>query len=263
VGRSIAERRNEILKLDIFDYDRFKLHNGYRLGAFNIFACIATMPEINLLGTRNRLLRKLTRDGILAYKKKSFFVEKRTEESKFNSDVFTYKDLYLSGYWQNENYFLSIRELLLEELTLKEPIGTVASTYYESIKKTNSVAVHIRRGDYINADWTIGVDYYKKAYELMKSKVDNPSFFVFSDDISWCKENLCFLDNPRFVEGTNSELDDFELMRVAKHNIVANSSYSWWAAWLNSNDDKIVIAPKIWFQNRRDFSPQPESWLTV
>lgn len=260
IGRSIAHKNGDILKLDNIDYIKHKMHNGYRLNVFNIDEKIASTCEINRFGTRSRVLRKLVRMGICGYKK-AFYVEKPENETKFDEKVFTYKNLYLSGYWQNENYFLDIRDILLQEFTLKIPIK--AEKYMNMIENTNSISLHVRRGDYLKLDWFIGVDYYKNAVKFIYQKVQNPVFFIFSDDIKWCKENLNFIDNPIFIENTISEVEDLELMKNTKHNIIPNSSFSWWAAWLNTNKNKIVIAPKIWFRDRKDFNPVPNSWIKL
>ncbi|MDR2789686.1 MAG: alpha-1,2-fucosyltransferase [Campylobacteraceae bacterium] len=260
-GRAIAYKNNDILKLDSIDYAKYKVHNGYRLNAFNINEQIASMHEINNFGAKNRILGKLARMGIYQYKKETFYIEMSKNETKFDEKVFLYKNLYLSGYWQNEKYFLDIRDILLKEFTLKIPVKL--NEYIDIIKNSNSVSLHVRRGDYLMHDGFIGIEYYKNAVKFISQKIQNPTFFIFSDDIKWCKENLNFINNPIFVENTGSELEDLELMKNTKHNIIANSSFSWWAAWLNTNKDKIVIAPKVWFKSRVGFDPVPESWTKI
>ncbi|MDR0580024.1 MAG: alpha-1,2-fucosyltransferase [Campylobacteraceae bacterium] len=261
IGRAVAHRNSDILKLDISGFATYKLHNGYRLNAFNIDEKIADINEIKCLGKKNRVLRKLAKIGIL--KKSTFYAEKSENETKFDEKVFLYKDLYLDGYWQNEKYFLDIRDMLIDEFTLKKPVGKNADEYMSIIKNTNSVSVHVRRGDYLVLNGFIGIDYYQNTIKFISQKVQNPAFFIFSDDIKWCKENLNFIDKPIFIENTANELEDLELMKNAKHNIIPNSSFSWWAAWLNANKDKIVIAPKIWFKDRDGFDPVPESWIKI
>jgi hypothetical protein len=263
VGRAIAHKNGDILKLDITGFENYNLHNGYRLNSFNIDEQIASINEIKHFGSRNRILRKLARMGIYSYKKETFCVEKIKNETKFDPKVFTYKNLYLSGYWQNENYFLDIKDMLLNEFTLKTPVGENSIKYMELMKNTKSVSLHIRRGDYLIYDGFIGINYYKNAVQFISQKIKNPTFFIFSDDIQWCKQNINFIDNLIFIENIANELEDLELMKNAKHNIIANSSFSWWGAWLNQNKDKMVIAPKIWFKNRAEIDPVPESWSKI
>ncbi|MDR1614938.1 MAG: alpha-1,2-fucosyltransferase [Campylobacteraceae bacterium] len=262
IGRAITHKNSDILKLDITGFKNYKLHNGYRLNAFNIDEKIADISEIKRFGVKNRVLRKLIRMGIFGYKK-TFYVEKPENETKFDPKVFLYQNLYLSGYWQNEKYFSDIRDIIVKEFTLKKSISENIAKYMKLIKNSSSVSIHIRRGDYLNADASLGIEYYKKALEYIRERINNPSFFIFSDDISWCKENLNFIINPIFIESTTSELEDLELMKNVKHNIIANSSFSWWAAWLNENEEKIVIAPKVWFKNRAGFDPVPEAWIKL
>jgi hypothetical protein len=266
-GRAVAY--NNICKLDISIYKKYKIHNGYRLNSFKIKEEFATDKEISFLGVNKRIFIKLARMGI--YKKDTLYVEKERDYTKFNDKVFSYKNLYLSGCWQNENYFLRIRDILIQEFTLKVNISDNANDYLHLIKDGNSISVHVRRGDYLKTNksfkmkdgWFIGVDYYKNAVEYIKTKVKNPHFFIFSDDIEWCKKNLNFIKNPIFVENTSNELEDFALMKYCKYNIIPNSSFSWWAAWLNENKDKIVIAPKVWFKHRDGFDPVPDSWVKL
>jgi hypothetical protein len=263
IGRAVAHKNSDILKLDIRGFARYKLHSGYILNAFNIDEKIADINDIKRLGYRNRFLRRLAKMGIFNYKKSTFYAEKPEYESKFDEKVFSYKDVYLYGYWQNEKYFLDIRDILINEFTLKKPIGKNADKYMSLITNTNSVSIHVRMGDYLELGWFIGIEYYKRALKCICNKVTDPTFFIFSNDIEWCKENLNFIDNPVFVENTANELEDFELMKNAKHNIIANSTFSRWAAWLNTNNDKIVIAPKIWTNVRDSFCPVPETWVKI
>lgn len=165
-------------------------------------------------------------------------------------------NFYLEGYWQTEKYFQSIREQLLTEITLKDQYSEKARAISDSIFSTTSVSLHLRRGDYItNPNYNkihgvCSIEYYQEAIKRIEQKIPNPYFFVFSDDIEWVKENLTHtMKNVTFVSGRNfRDEEELLLMSECKHNIIANSSFSWWAAWLNKNNDKIVIAPKEWFK---------------
>ncbi len=123
--------------------------------------------------------------------------------------------------------------------------------YLNSIKNSNSVSLHVRRGDYLKIKNinVLDVDYYMKAVDYIKKNVEKPMFYIFSDDLDWCKNNLGFLNNCNYVDLTQTEIDDLKLMSFCQHNIIANSSFSWWGAWLNQNPKKIVIAPKEWLIN--------------
>ena len=182
-------------------------------------------------------------------KRKSYLKEKRS--SYFDASVFKNDDVYLDGYWQNELYFSDIREELLRDLTSISSMSELGVVYMEGIKKSNSVSLHVRRGNYLNLKNfnVLDIDYYMKAVEYIRKNVEKPTFYIFSDDLEWCKNSLGFLDNCIFVDSTKTEIDDLKLMSFCKHNIIANSSFSWWGAWLNQNCKKTVIAPKDWLLN--------------
>ena len=180
---------------------------------------------------------------------------------------------YLEGEWRTEKYFRDIREQLLSEISLKNPYSESAQAFSEAIAATTSVALHIRRGDYVTnpganaVHGTCSLDYYKAAILTMQNKVAEPHFFVFSDDIAWVKENL-ELDPARTTYISGNGLQDEEellLMSECAHAVIANSTFSWWAAWLNRNPDKIIIAPKQWFVSPILHSENlvPSSWLQL
>ena len=179
------------------------------------------------------------------------------------------------GYWADERYFRSSRERILEDLTLKSE--NLTDTFKESrdrLEEGRSVAIHIRRGDYVsnqeaNSTFTIiGIEYYRKAVLLMKEKLRNPVFYVFSDDMMWVKKHLNFPGSEvRYVSDYDLGEDylEFELMRSCAHFIVANSTFSWWAAWLAENTNKIVICPEKWYvdDTMNDLHSLPESWIRL
>lgn len=193
----------------------------------------------------------------------------------FHSEFFKLpKDTYLNGFWQSEKYFNAVRDKLLSEITLKEPLSSFASALHKRISEPNSVSLHVRRGDFVSLQSAnqfhgyIGLDYYKVAVEQIKSKIPDPVFFIFSDDIEWCKTNLSFLENKEYIEGKNNGISTQEeliLMSNCKHNIIANSSFSWWGAWLNKNKDKIVMAPKNWFAEKKINTNDliPPTWIKI
>ena len=247
VGRALALHHRLPLKLDLTIFKTYKLHR-YLLDQFAIQAEIATEDEIiKLKGRNNVLFSALRKAGLV--KRKSYLKEKRS--SYFDASVFKNDDVYLDGYWQNELYFSDIREELLRDLTSISSMSELGVVYMEGIKKSNSVSLHVRRGNYLNLKNfnVLDINYYMKAVEYMRKNVEKPTFYIFSDDLEWCKNSLGFLDNCIFVDSTKTEIDDLKLMSFCKHNIIANSSFSWWGAWLNQNCKKTVIAPKGWLLN--------------
>jgi hypothetical protein len=147
-----------------------------------------------------------------------------------------------------EKFFKNIREQIIKEFTLKDEYKKEIKWLLNKIAKENSVSIHVRRGDVLdlnNAN-VLGTDYYKKAISEIKKKIKNPKFYVFSDDIKWCKENFSNLNvEIEFMDKLpNKGYHTLEAMRNCKNNILANSALSWWAGYLNSNPKKIIVAPK-------------------
>lgn len=189
----------------------------------------------------------------------------------FDSQVLEYESgTYLNGYWQSEHYFLPIRQILLTDLELAKPLSTAQSKLAEQIVGVNAVSLHIRRGDYVSDSTTnsyhglCDLNWYYRAVEAIAQDVSNPHFYIFSDDYEWATKNLQLSKPTYFIEPQEDgyESIDMYLMSLCQHNIIANSSFSWWGAWLNQNLQKRVIAPANWFANAphdtRDLIPA--SW---
>lgn len=171
-----------------------------------------------------------------------------TEQSfEYNEIPFFNGSVYLDGYFQSEKYFLNFRNDLLYLFDIGEINKSIINEKYFDLIKKNTCSIHVRRGDYLNhpdVHPTLSLDYYKQTISHFNNDV---TFLVFSDDIKWCKENLKTLsDKLVYIEG-NSDFQDMYLMSICKNNIICNSTFSWWGAWLNNNQNKIVVAPKTWF----------------
>lgn len=179
---------------------------------------------------------------------------------------------YINGYFQTEKYFSDIKEKIEADFTLKDKLNHKNKDMLEKIRSANSVAVHFRRGDYtkqriIKTFGYCSLDYYYNAVKLMKEKTTQPcTLFIFSDDIKWVKSNVKFDCETVYVDINSSKQGyyDLELMKNCKHNIIANSTFSWWGAWLNKNPEKIVIAPKTWVKFQDNFYDlYPENWIKL
>jgi len=273
-GRVLAEKHKVPLKLDVtFLNDRSARENftfrDFELDCFNYDFEIASHKEIekfNLLGNLGNLFRRLTR-------KKSFF---HFCEQSFNyNEGFEQlpSDVFLEGYWQSEKYFQHIRTLLMQVYTWKPISDENNLSILNSIKMNNSVSVHIRRGDYIENEFInkfhgiCDKDYYTRAISYMNEHLENPVFYFFSDDVQWVKKEFEGLGAFVFIDyniGIHSNKDIY-LMSNCKHNIIANSSFSWWGAWLNQNVNKIVVAPEKWFK-KADINTSdliPSQWINI
>ena len=181
----------------------------------------------------------------------------------------------LDGFWQSEEYFRENAAIIRKELTLTTIPSPEFNHYQHLIQNTSTaVSMHIRRGDYVNHPvfsqtfGFIGTAYYEQALNQLFQQVDNPQLFVFSDDQDWVKQNLSLPDNTVYVHNTgpDSDVADLVLMSQCRHNITANSSFSWWGAWLNSNPDKLVITPKKWYKQQPTWDTKdllPATWLAL
>lgn len=270
---AFSRKHHVELKLDISGFLSYELRK-YELDSYAITEDIASTGEIqqlkyiqeNLFARFLRALFKKSTPLSNFYYKEPYF--------QFDSAVFDKQDdVYFDGYWQSEKYFYEYRDDLLKNFTLKEPIHALTQSYQEKIIATQSVSIHIRRGDYVTDAKTnivhgvCDLDYYRRAVTFIKKQVAEPHFFIFSDDLGWAKENLDFIDHLTFVE-LDPNIPDHEemwLMSQCQHNIIANSSFSWWGAWLNQHPNKIVIAPLPWFVDSSIDTGDliPESWARL
>ena len=271
IAKSIAKKRNDIFKMDVNFYPKQTLRK-YELDFFNLKENFATNEEIEAIKGKVTFFSKLKKRLGYSNNHKSFFQEKAL--STFDKDVFEYNDnVYLDGYWQNEKYFIDIKNDIYKDFTLKNEISIEAKRYLYLIQNSKSVSIHIRRGDYIqnvhtnNVHGICAIEYYEQAVSYITKRVDSPYFYIFSDDIAWCKENFNFIENKLYIDETKSAFDDLELMKNCQHNIIANSTFSWWAAWLNENNNCIIICPKNWFANTKMQEESkdilPKAWVKI
>lgn len=156
------------------------------------------------------------------------------------------KDAYFAGVFANGAYFYDLRHELIKAFTLKGEMSGANMAMLNEIEKKQSVSVHIRRGDYVKLGLACNLDYYCQAIAYINSKVKDAHFYIFSDDVKWVKENLKIGNPHTYVDINDGSAGycDLELMKNCRHNIAANSTFSWWGAYLNQNPDKIVLAPK-------------------
>ncbi|OGM91147.1 hypothetical protein A2999_01225 [Candidatus Wolfebacteria bacterium RIFCSPLOWO2_01_FULL_38_11] len=269
MARAVAEQNKVDLGIDISWFDRYKNNltpREYALDDFNISG------KLLKTGIFYRILSKLSfLENIRPPQRKYYIKEKQIFH--FDPEVFKISgNVYLDGYWQNEKYFKDIEEIIRKEFTLKNPFNKIISGIAEKISETNSVSLHIRRGDYVKDKITnqlhgvCSLDYYLNAINRILEKVSKPSFFIFSDDIEWAKNNLKLNYSTFFIsDNLIKDSEELVLMSKCKHNIIANSSFSWWGAWLNQNPQKIVIAPKQWFKDSSIKTDDliPDSWQRI
>jgi len=266
-GKTLAQLNNTFLKLDVSEFDKNKLRS-FDLLSFETNILTAAKEDINnLLPSHNfekafqyfSPLKKRT-----YYREKSFSFDERV--LRLGSNV------YLKGYFQSEKYFLPAKDVIRRDFTFKGSVVNHLAEFASQLNTTNSVSIHVRRGDISkNPDMseyhgTLEKEYYMAAINLVNSKIENPVFYFLSDDINWVTENLS-IPNAFYLSGgiSKNHFEDLYLMSQCKHNIIANSSFSWWGAWLNDNQNKIIIAPEKWF-NKGPKDTQdiiPKGWIKI
>jgi hypothetical protein len=239
---------------------KYSLHNGYELDT--VFDIKKHLISNLISGFLKKMLKKWTlKIQDLAI---GTYTNFKTDASKI---------VYYSGYWQSEKYFKNAEDIIRQQFTFKrELLNKKNIELLTQFSNKNTVSVHIRRGDYVtNTDANIllgglcDLSYYEKAISFIEKNVRDPYFYFFSDDIEWAKNHFSNLKNVYFVDWNHKadSWQDMFLMSKCTHNIIANSSFSWWGAWLNDNMDKIVIAPSKWFRSHETLDILPENWTKI
>lgn len=271
-ARSLAHKLGVNLGLDLtwFDnVDQVDTPRHYELDCFNISATLLKSEEYRLIGDGSKKVL-----GLIGRKLKP-----KLELSEYIEQHFHYNERFLQlpdntlleGYFQSEKYFKRCRDIILRDFEWIEHPSVQNQEILGAIHDGNSVSLHVRRGDYIsnkNANkfhGTKGLDYYELAVKEIVKQVKKPVFYVISDDPEWCQENIKIKHPVSYISHNKKGCEDMRLMKSCKHNIIANSSFSWWAAWLNTNPDKIVVAPKQWFNDPSiDTSDVlPAKWIKI
>ena len=263
-------------------------HNGLEIKRlFGFDLCEADKTDVRRLSVSG--------DGLFKRIRRKYF----TPKTHYIDTVFKYTDAlltdthdrYLEGYWQTEKYFLpiegQIRNLFTFRLPLSKKSAELKAAVIDGIKKPSEdgtsssnicASIHVRRGDFLSTKslHVCTTTYYNNAITYIQKNHPVSAFYVFSDDIAWCREHLNFCGIKTFFTDWNTGTDswqDMALMSLCRYNIISNSSFSWWAAWLNNNADKLIIAPSVW--NRRELEYKdsyykydysdivPESWIRL
>ena len=275
-GRYLSLKHNTELKLDIQLNINASDFTPRLLGLskYNIDLNFATNNEIESYkffktGSLSRIERKLNQR--FPFINKRYVVEKPF--AILNNDLLL-DDCYYEGYWQSEYYFKSIKNILINDLQFNFDLNESNKLLVEDISNSMSVSLHIRRSDYLSVSSNAKIfsictlKYYQDAISYFNLKFGKPIFYIFSDDIAWVKEN--FVGENFVIVDINQDdpHSDMYLMSQCKHNIIANSTFSWWGAWLNSTEDKVVISPKEWYRNKEIntnaiLSLIPKEWAVI
>jgi hypothetical protein len=280
-AKALALKKNTQVKLDLTTLNhrlpmRGYVFRTYDLDLFNVKVEISWLSKLskyvkNLAFVLSKVQIKIKNIFLLGsvFKEKEYYF---FDENIFNQSA----DVYLDGFWQSYKYFETCQGLIRQEFSFRLPLSEKGRKLAEKISNCQSVCINIRRGDYVanknNIDFfgILPLEYFQQGMDLIKQKIENPYFFIFTDDIEWCQENFNLSENVFFVTGDyNGEryIEKFHLMTLCRHFIIPNSTYGWWGAWLAKNPDKIVVAPKKWVadeklnNNTKDLIPL--DWIRI
>jgi hypothetical protein len=260
-GKALSLKNSCKIVLDISSYNKKNKLNTQR------FYQLEHFPKINDIIIKNSIISKIV---YLFYK---IFQKKIVEDDfyKYNEINAKIKNGYFIGFWQNHNYFSKYKKEISLDFDFDHGAKLKTQPLSEKIINSNSVSIHIRRGDYIHNDQAknyhgnIQIGYYTNAIKSIADKIKDPVYYIFSDDIDWVKNNLN-IESSYYVSNKGySDIEEMYLMTICKHNIIANSTFSWWGAYLNKNPDKIVIAPKKWLNNDNYNTSGviPDNWIKI
>lgn len=271
LGRNLAIKNNTQLYLDktsLLNRDARKnfIFRNYDLDIFNIeerFLSIENSNKYNAVRSRpKKILNKiLPLNELKIIKEKQF---------GYTIQILNLSDnIYLNGYWQNFRYFSEIENIIKSDFSFKQAISTICESLLNQIKNTESVCLNIRRTDFVTNPTAHGIlenDYYIQAEKILLKQLSKPIFYIFSDDIEWCINNIKLESEVVFVDhkyAGNKFRNYLELMSSCKHFVIPNSTFAWWAAWLSTSSRKIVIAPKVWLRsiNFETDLMSPSTWI--
>jgi glycosyl transferase family 11 len=256
LGRGLALRHHTRLTLDPSSYQIPNSTPGhprrYELDCFGLKASFATVFDIGPTPRAGSHWRSWTARAVKAMRgievvsERGYHFQPEILESPDNS--------YLVGYWQSEKYFEAVEQVIRKDFTFRTPLRGRNEELAIAIETSEAVAVHIRRGDYVSDPWTsrflgvLPISYYVDALQEIARRTDKPHLFVFSDDPEWCRRKVTFHYETTYVDANSPEkgFEDMRLMTLCRYHVIANSSFSWWGAWLSPHLDKTVYAPSRW-----------------
>ena len=271
-GRSLALRKNTVLQLDTTPLERGEgtAPRTYALDAFQVDAPRVAYP-VKQRSVIGKISHRLEKQFVPYYRRKTVVQQGHRYDPRL---LACRPDATLEGYWQSEKYFADHTSEIRRDFTFKDaPVGK-NQEYAALIQRALSVSIHVRRGDYVSHPLASAVyvaldaDYYHRAVaQLATPNNQTFAYFVFSDDPAWVAQNLSLPTPCHWINhnGPDQAAEDLRLMSLCQHHIIANSSFSWWGAWLNARSDKTVIAPRQWFKSelRNSEDLVPESWILI
>lgn len=275
VGRALALAHKTSFKLDISRLLSETHHQGFQLpeiflGDFEIATSSDVFETIGSLRSFPKIQNFLNKPFARLLRGSNYVVEPYFQYWAGLREV--PENSFLSGYWQSERYFSEITTMIREDFAFKTPLTDQNAQIADRMRRGNSVSLHVRRGDYVSSlvaaahHGVCSIHYYQNAIRALLDKIGSATIYIFSDDPQWARENLIFNESCVYVDlnhGLTSYID-MQLMSLCKHHVIANSSFSWWGAWLNPDPNKIVVAPSYWFAKpipTQDLLPK--NWIRI
>lgn len=281
-GYCLAKKNETILKIDdTLLLDRSQPHEivTHRTldltDVFDIRINMASEKEVEYFNGKTKyssFADKIINSIVWRLRRRHLIIEKNRKFDKYLLN--TSDNKCLVGAWQSEKYFKEISGEIKSIFKFKQPVLFQSQKLEEDIISKNSVCLHIRRGDYVssklysNVIGALDLSYYSKAIELVSQKLSAPCFYIFSDDLKWCKENLLISEDHVFVEDEHVGFkagNYLQLMTLCKNFIISNSTFSWWAAWIGEKSESMVVGPINWFKDSNFDSSDilPEHWVKL
>ena len=273
-GRALSLEHGLPLRLDVGEFALHAIHQGFELERiFSAPVSLAGKEDLrSILGWQSgrRAMRLLARPEARFLRCSRLIIEPHFQY--FSGIRQIQNSCYLRGYWQSERYFSAVADAIRTDFTFRLLMSEENQRIAEKIAAVNAVSLHVRRGDYVSNPHTLSVhgvcslEYYVRAIRHIAERVSDPVFFVFSDDLDWARDKFP-IDYPCHYVNHNQgseSYNDMRLMSLCSHHVLANSSFSWWGAWLNPSDSKIVVAPRQWFAKPVDVSDLlPDEWVSL
>jgi hypothetical protein len=273
-ARSLALTRGVPFSMDLHFYQKHgqdpKHPRVYQLDKFCIQENLASDEVVEKLISPSIFDQGIIKLGIIS---RPYYKRRIVYERSLSYDENMWQvenEVYLAGYWQDLRYFEKCEPIIRSDFKFKTAPTGLNKELLEKINSVESVAIHVRRGDYITDGFHtehVGVAdmlYYRDATKFLEGEISEARYFVFTDDPVWVKKNFDLGYAFELIEHNNqvNAFEDLRLMSACKHQVISNSSFGWWGAWLNSNQEKIVIAPKIWRKNGPDMN-KPANWIIM
>jgi hypothetical protein len=272
---NFINNQNFELLLDIYDYKFYRKDRPFFLGKFDIDYKVANIKQLKKFRYLNyskidyAIFQKFNISNFKNNIQKNLYLEKYNQNKELNfhqNNILN--NSYIEGYWQNFKYLVNIKKIIYKKIELKKNYIDFDNNLLNNIKIPQSVSIHIRRDDLLRKPfsevyYTCNLEYYYNAINFIKSKISNPKFYIFTDDIDWVKSKFTSVNDYSIISELRlNDYSEFYIMKNIKNHIISNSTFSLWAAWLAEEHDSIIISPKYWFKKEMP-KIHPSNWIEM